>query len=215
MEANSRNVPTVERLQAQYQEAVEKLQKALPTINLVPVQMHAALAVLDGLRPKFERERNYLQQVAPVISAPVSHSKLQATWDKVLAVADRNGVPRSSLVVLACLSVVAIPKGRSSAKTLLKLRAQYTPKEAYNALADLRSLEFLIALFAMDPTRAVQLWTKDKDLALFWAGIQATNFRRISKTELGHTLSPITNLIPASMLTKWRDAIREASLGGE
>jgi len=69
-----------------------------------------------------------------------------------------------------------MPNGSSPAKRLLKFDRGYTREDAYNALADLRALEILMSLFAIYPDQRLMLCTADKDLALFWVGLGASNF---------------------------------------
>lgn len=65
---------------------------------------------------------------------------------------------------------------------------------AYNALADLRSLEVLMHLFALFPNERLLLCTGDKDLALFWAGIRASDFNWRGYLEV--KFSPVEALLP-------------------
>ncbi len=48
--------------------------------------------------------------------------------------------------------------------------------ETRASLADLRSLEVLMHIFAIWPDQRVMLCTADKDMALFWTGLRASNF---------------------------------------
>ncbi|MCU1785326.1 hypothetical protein NTD80_21500 [Pseudomonas sp. 13B_2.1_Bac1] len=70
----------------------------------------------------------------------------------------------------------------------------YSLEHAYNALADLRSLELPMHLFAMFPDEKILLCTGDKDLALFCAGIRASNFR-LNEGRFECTSSPIEALL--------------------
>jgi hypothetical protein len=71
----------------------------------------------------------------------------------------------------------------------------YSAELAYNALADLRSLEVLMYLFALFPNERLLLCTGDKDLALFWAGIKASDFNWRSGYFQGK-FSPVEALLP-------------------
>lgn len=123
------------------------------------------------------RKQKFLMRLAPKLHSNVGARRLPAVWDNVLAVADECGVPRRSMVVLTALSTAAIQNGKSTPRKLLKLtEPNYSTELAYNALADLRSLEVLMHLFALFPSERVLLCTGDKDLAVFRAGIRASNF---------------------------------------
>jgi len=137
---------------------------------------------------------------------PVGHKDMGARWSEVIVAADDCGVSRGSLVVLAALSSVVIPNGRSPAKKLLKLKHGYSEADAYNALADLRAIELLIHLFALFPHVPTLLCTADRALALFWTGIGASNFAR-SGTGVSFELAPVEQLLPAADLEEWRSCI--------
>ncbi|RWC92298.1 MAG: hypothetical protein EOS72_01905 [Mesorhizobium sp.] len=214
MEGNARRIPSPELLRSQLDEAVTKLQAALPAAKLVvgPGSLQGALGLIEESRSGFERKQRFLLRVAPGLTSPVSRRNMQARWNEVIAGADACGVSRSSLVVLAALSSVAIPNSGSPAKKLLKFKEGYCEEDAYNALADLRSLEMLIYVFGFFPGELVQLCTADRNLALFWTGIRASNFARFG-TGIAFDLSPVEELVPGS---KWYDSCFDRSaISGE
>lgn len=134
-------------------------------------------------------------RLAPKLRALVAFRDIPKLWDEILETADACGVPRHCLLVLAALSTVCMPNGKSPAKRLLKVTAsEYSADHAYNALADLRSLEILIHLFAMSPGEKICLCTNDRDLALFWAGIRASNFT-VTHGQLAVTFCPVDELL--------------------
>jgi hypothetical protein len=199
LEGNLRANPTPETVEQQFNEVCEKIKSSLPLSELVPTgrsSLRGVVGIISDTRDSMARKQDFLMQLAPNLRAPVSASRLPKVWDGVLATADACGVPRKSLVVLAVLSAISVPNGRSPAKRLLKLtESNYSTDLAYNALADLRSLEVLMHLFALFPNERVLLCTGDKDLALFWAGIRAFDFAWCD----GHlhlTLSPVEALLP-------------------
>lgn len=117
-------------------------------------------------------------------------------WKEILVIADDCHVPRSSLVNIALLSAIAVPNGKSPARALLKLtHPNYSRELAYNALADLRSLEVLIELFSVFPKERIMFCTSDRDLALFWCGIRASDFSW-SDNASHFKLSPVEALLP-------------------
>lgn len=71
----------------------------------------------------------------------------------------------------------------------------YTAEVAYNALADLRALEVLMSLFALFPGQRIMLCTGDKDLALLWSGIRASDFAW-ADGHVSFKLSPVEDLLP-------------------
>jgi len=211
MEGNARAIPTPDQLRAQLDEAVRKLQAAMPLARVVadPSVVRGALGLIEDSRKSFMRKQAFLLRVAPTLAAPVAQAKLQQAWDTVLATANACGVARNSLVVLAALSTVAVRKGASPAKALLKPRRGYNEADAYNALADLRALELLLGLFALYPAERIQLCTADRPLALFWTGLRASGFERRGQG-FAFDLSPVEALLPGPTLDAWRVAAQPA-----
>ncbi|MEX5286388.1 hypothetical protein QCO44_12325, partial [Selenomonas sputigena] len=197
MEGNTRATPTPEQVRGQLDEFIAKFRAALPATKLV-VDSNVEKGILGSIedtRAGFAKRQKFLMSVAPRLVAPVARAKVPARRDEVLSIADQCGVARGSLVVLAALSVVFVANGASPAKRLLKIRAEYRDEDAYNALVDLRSLEMLIYVFARLPDLPAMLCTADKDLALFWVGIQASNFEK-KGAGVSCDLLPIDALLP-------------------
>lgn len=180
LEGNLRKNPTPDVVEQQFEWACAKIKAALPKAELVPTgkeSLRGVVGIINDTQAGMARKQELLMRLAPKLHGNVGARRLPAVWDYVLAVADECGVPRRSMVVLAALSAAAVPNGKSPAKKLLKLtEPNYSTELAYNALADLRSLEILMYLFALFPSERLLLCTGDKDLALFWAGIRASGF---------------------------------------
>lgn len=198
LEGNLRRNPTPEQIQQQLDEVLAALRSALPKAELVPGGiggLQGVIGIVRDTQASMERKQTFLMRMAPKLQAPTSAIKRAQLWDEALNVAQACGIARNSLVVLAVLSSISVPMGNSPAKRLLKPSADYSAEAAYNALADLRSLEILMCLFALFPDQRIMLCTGDKNLALFWAGMCASRF-----TWAGHaasfTLSPIEALLP-------------------
>lgn len=208
MEGNAKEIPSPELVRAQLDEATEKLRAALPSSQLFggAASLTGVLGLLDESRPGFDRKQKFLLRIAAGLAAPVGKKHMQVRWNDVLHAADDCGVARGSLVVLAALSSAVVPNGRSPAKGLLKFKPGYSEADAYNALADLRSIELLIHLFALFPDVPTFLCTADRNLALFWTGIGASNFARHG-AGVSFDLSPVEQLLPKSYEDEWRSAI--------
>jgi hypothetical protein len=206
MEGNKRRIPTPEQTHEQVKEASKKLNAALPSAEIMVNAGHirGALGLIEDSRAGIARRQAFLLEVSPKLSAPISAVNMGKRWNEVLAAADQHDIPRNSLVVLAVLSAVVIPNGRSPAKRLLKFRPKYSEQDAYNALCDLRSLEILMCGFALFPEQPTQLCTRDRNLALFWTGLNASNFGR-SGNSVTFDLSPTKELIPEVFLEPWRN----------
>lgn len=205
MEGNTREIPTPVLAREQLEEVVAKLTGALPSAELVvgPESLNGALGMIEDTRVGMGRRQQFLVRLAPLIGSPVSRRNMQARWDQTLSIAQDCGVQYNSLVALAALSSVVVPNGRSPAKGLLKFKVGYCDGDAYNALADLRSLEILINLFGYFPDEPAQLCTADKNLALFWTGLQASGFVRTSDG-VTFDMDPVEEILPGEWGEQWR-----------
>lgn len=198
LEGNLRRNPTPEQIRQQLEEVGQALRLALPKAQLVPGDiggLRGAVGIVQDTETGMERKQEFLMRMAPKLQAPTSATKKQQLWEESLTLASDCGVPINSLVVLAVLSSISAPMGNSPAKRLLKPSATYSAEDAYNALADLRSLEILMCLFALFPEQRIMLCTGDKNLALFWAGIRASKFEWVGKAA-SFTLSPVEAFLP-------------------
>lgn len=204
MEGNIRAMPTPELVKQQLDEIAAKLQKAMPCARLMvgSDSLKGAWGLIEESRQSFERKRAFLLRLAPELAAPVSVKNTPARWNEVIAAADACGVARSSLVALAALSSVVVPKGRSPAKLLLKFKPGYTEADAYNALADLRSLDMLLQFFAWFPSVPTTFCTADRNLALFWSGLRASDFEVVGRRGVCN-LSPVEQLLPGAHTAQW------------
>ena len=208
LEGNARAIPGAELVAAQLAEVIAKLEKALPKARLVigPESLNGVLGLIEDTRAGMGKRERFLMALAPYLKDAVSGRLAEQRWKEVLEAADSCGVSRNSLVVLAALSSVAVPGGASPAKALLKFKDGYAASEAYNALADLRSLEILINLFALFPDEIIQLCTADKNLGLLWTGIRASGFRREGDSTT-FEMDPVEGLLPGKWVDKWRSDI--------
>lgn len=198
LEGNLQKNPTPEVIEQQLKEVFAALRSALPQAELVPSDrssLQGVIGIVHDTHVSMGRKQEFLMRLAPKLQTPTSACKKALLWDEVLTMAQDCGVTKNSLVVLAALSSISVPMGKSPAKRLLKLTADYSPKHAYNALADLRSLEILMCLFALFPDQRLMLCTGDKDLALFWAGIGASGFAWTGRHP-SFKLSPVEALLP-------------------
>lgn len=211
MEGNRRQTPTPDEVAAQLEEAVGKLRKAMPKALVVadPGMLRGALGLIENARDMLSRKQRFLRQVSMRIPPSVGHARVPKVWTDILERADGCGLRRDSLVVLAALSAGAVPNGASPARALLKLKPGYTDADAYNALADLRALELLMALFAMFPDQKIHLCTADRPLAQFWTGLRASDFR-LQRPGYAFDLAPVEALLPGETLDWWRSAILAA-----
>ena len=210
LEGNRRTIPTPEDAATQFAEVEMKLRAALPEAELAigPDSLKGALGLIEDSRASLDCKQRFLHHIAPRTISPVAQRDVEARWKEIIETADLHSVPRQSLVVLAALSAVAVPNGKSPAKRMLKFRNGYTEADAYNALADLRAIELFIGCHCLFPEEPMQLCTGDKDMALLWSGLQASNFRR-SGRGFSYDMAPVEGLFPESLGLSWKDFLEE------
>lgn len=213
MEGNVKAIPCPQLVAEQLKEATEKLQKALPKaiLQLGPDSLKGILGMIEDTRRGMGQRQEFLLRLAPNLKSPVGGDRLDRCWNEVLAAADACGVPQNSLVVLAALSIVAVPGGGSPAVGLLKFKEGYSAADAYNALADLRAIDLLIQLFGAFPGETIQLCTADRHLALFWTGIRAHNFN-YHGSSASFDLAPVKQLLPGEATNRWRRGLPSPKL---
>lgn len=204
LEGNGRAMPGPAEARTQLEEAVQKIRTALPEAILLvgPQSLEGLLGLIEDSRPGMVRKQALLRRLAGRLVGPVARQDVDRTWDAVLTAAEGEGVARNSLLVLALLSVVVNPKGRCAARRMLKFHDGYSDGDAYNALSDIRSLEILLNLLALFPAQQIQLCTADRDLALFWVGLQLSSITH-DGAGVRFTLSPNAALLPAPYGARW------------
>lgn len=199
LEGNLKRNPDDASIEHQFDVATEIINAALPLAQIVPIGRGSLEGVRGLIRDSeagMVHKQELLTRLAPKLRAPIAARRVNEVWDEVLATAKACEVPVRSLVVLAALSAVCVPNGKSPAKGLLKFNVRkYTVEDAYNALADLRSLEVLMHLFAAFPDEKILLCTGDKDLVLFWAGIRPSEFAMVNGV-FSAKFSPVEDLLP-------------------
>lgn len=198
LESNKRVAPTQALIEQQFEEACIKIKNALPKATLIPDRaegIQGVMGILKDTQESMMRKKNFLLDVAPKIHSPTSRINRAKRWKLILDAADTHEVSRGSLVVFAALSSVSVNNGKSPARYLLKLKDKYVESDAYNALCDLRALELLICMFALFPNQRLMLCTKDVNLAIFWAGINVSEFFW-SNGHVNFNISPVDALMP-------------------
>lgn len=206
LEGNMRKTPDVYHVKDQLNEVIGKLQKALPDAKLLigPESLQGIVSMIAETSVRMAGQQDFLMELAPKISAPIAAIDRDKRFDEILEAADKFNLDRSSLVVLAALSVAMIPNGKCAANGILKLRANYDAARAYNALCDIRSLEMLIQGLCTFPNVDLQLCTQDRDLALFWCSLQIPDF---DDNDGYYHIKPHPALLPAQYAERWLAAI--------
>lgn len=175
IEAGYRRNPTKAEFIAAYEEGASELANALPNCHIVKFgDANFANAPFETLYSHYDREMQFLCEICPLISDRVPRSKESELSRLIIDMADRYQVRRGSLVTLAVLSCLyddvhgAIP---SIGRKLLKPKRDYTESDAYNALSDLRHIEFAATGQAYFEREAFALCTCDQGLTSLWCAL--------------------------------------------
>lgn len=198
LEGNRRKLPNDYEVLQQYQEVMFNLKQKLPDANFVPDQVGSFLSVKRILEDPFcniGREQGFLEDISPLLQSPVGRKRRGDVLSKIRQSADLYSVGKSSFVFLAAVSAAVCPQSLNPARDVLKIRANYGQDDIYNALSDLRCLKILSNMIAILPDENPVFCTSDKNLALFWVGLQGRGFSH-SLDEMSFTIDISETLFP-------------------
>ena len=212
--SGSRN-PDAAELSALYDRAALKIREALPKAVMFPAKEESLRGVLGLLQDQaqgFTARQRFLTKAAPMLATPVARKRLPDLWHRLLELADRHCVARASMLVCALISASAAHPAMNPAMGILKPRHRYTEKNAFNALADLRALDLLIAAGTDFPDRRVALLTEDRALTLYWAGMQTHSHRRVGSS-IHYAMNPHTTLFARLNIEEVQSVLKMLSEG--
>ena len=154
-------------------EANEILARGLPkarTIQHDPLDFERLYENVIATSARHEREADFLITVAPLIASRVSSANTEQIECAIIDAAELFQLSLHSFIVLAALSCLYEPQSGDEPRIgwgVIKPKQLHTRPMAYNALADIRSLEFLAAASGLSGPSA-GFCTRDKYLAAFW-----------------------------------------------
>lgn len=190
--ATGHSIPNAAELSELFDRAADRIRQALPKSVIFPNKsdvMDGAVRLLEDSRTKFEAKQRLLTKLAPLLATSVSRARRRDVWHEMREQAERHGVPLGSLLGVSLFSTASARQHQNPAREVLKPKAKYTAKNAYNALADLRALDLLIAASTDFPDKRVTLLTEDRGLAKFWAGLQVHSQKRRG-SDIHYSLNP-------------------------
>ncbi|BDU70745.1 hypothetical protein GETHOR_28460 [Geothrix oryzae] len=153
--------------------------------------------VITAIAPRHQREVDFLVEVSPILSARVSERNTNRVESQILELASKYNILKNSLVLFAALSCLYEPQDGSEPRIgrgVLKPKGSYSHQQAYNALSDIRSLEYLAAGSGLFGT-SVGLCTRDKYLAAFWTYLNIHN-PQWSEDRFSAKITPKPELFP-------------------
>jgi hypothetical protein len=200
VEGRTRSVPSYVEFCDELIAANKILAISLPKARLIEHDPQCFGNLYENVRDmakRQERESAFLLDVCPTLAARLALSDASKFEKNLLGKAVSHGLSLRSLVVLAALSCLYEPQGGEEPRIgrgVLKPRLEYAKSDAYNALADIRSLEFLAAANGL-PAPSSGFCTRDKYLAAFWTFLGVGVPTWSNRTFLAN-LQPNSNLFP-------------------
>jgi hypothetical protein len=179
----------------QLHEATKFISDALPLAEVIEHKSDEVMNLINFFRAEMTRHETFLMRLAKELSPPASSKRKAGLLSLINEAAESCGVENNSLVYLAVLSALYSPPKQNPAKRLFKFSQEYNEADAYNALADLRSLKILIMLYCLNPDKKHMLCTGDKNLALFWSGLNVHDYGFFDG-KIKYVISPIESLMP-------------------
>ena len=199
-EGKLKRTPTFEEFRTELVAVTSVLRRGLPQARLIEhsIESHPQLYqnVLDGVA-KQQREAAFLRQACPLVAQRVSKSKAPMVERQLIDAAASTGVALPSFLFFAVLSVLYEPNTGQQpmiGRGVVKPSQDYSDEMAYNALADLRSLEYLAAITGF-PGPKPGLCTRDKFLAALWVNMGVHNARWIENA-VSMNIRPTEQLLP-------------------
>jgi hypothetical protein len=165
--------PTYESFCAELRKATDNLVAQFPNAKVIRHDPQTLPAVYDTIAAIRERQlhgASFLRAIAPLLTNRVAANRVRKVERQLIEAAKANSLDLHSFVVLAGLSCLYEPQHGEHPRIgrgVLKFTPSYTAEQMHNALADLRSLEYL-AISSGLPGAGVGLCTRDKALAAFW-----------------------------------------------
>lgn len=170
-------MPTFEEFVEEFRKASDEIHLSMPTVQIIAYEephYRAAFQLLTNIQRRSLHETRFLQDTVPFVVHQSSAKAAESIEKEILASARKHKLANGSLVVIAvlsCLHETPAMLGPSPGRLVLKPREHFGTKEAYNALADLKHLELLVAGKALLDGPEYALCTCDKGLAMFWCAL--------------------------------------------
>lgn len=200
MEGRWRTAPTFDQFCEELEQACAFLESALPkacVLRQKPEHLERVFEVFTSQIPRLQRETKFLVAICPLIASRVPAGKERPVEQAIFDTADRIGVPRQALCCMAALSALYERTDGGEPRIgrgVLKPTSTYNDEDAFNALADLRALEFLAAGCALEGFTS-GICTRDNYLAALWVklGIHSPTWENKNFTA---SYTPSADLFP-------------------
>lgn len=183
LEGNNQSIKrTMSDIVDKFLESEAIIKKALPKAIIPETQENLTKGVFGMLEQLYDNNQKiltFIQSTMSILYKETAIKKRKDTVDQLKKIAIINGIRRESILYIAVLSAALSSPEQNYAKKILKPKPpkKYTLKDAYNALSDIRALDYLMWAVALDPKVKTYLCTNDKNLVRFWCAIEPTNLK--------------------------------------
>ena len=199
-EGETQQTPTLEAFRDDIAVANCIFARGLPearTIHHDSWQLDKFFEIVIATAQRHQWETEFLIEVSPKIASRVSPKRTEQVECEIIEAAHSKKLSPRSFVVLAALSCLYEPQDGKEPKIgrgVIKPKPTHTYPKAYNALADIRSLEFLAAASGLSGPSA-GFCTRDKYRAEFWMCL-GVSLPKWDGNRFSGDLSPSSNLFP-------------------
>lgn len=204
-EGGRQRLPTFNEFIDSLKKASLEIAKIFPNAKLIQYSdqtYNSVYKIVADFADRTDRETKFLLKVVNKIINRAKDSDLPKIQSEIIKYAVRYRLVGKSLLVLAVLSCLYEKKdgsGFSFARKIIKPKNKYNEKNAYNAIADMRLLEFFIASFGLielkDDMEPLSLCTCDKSVALFWCALK-TQYIKFQGNKLNINFTVSEELFP-------------------
>lgn len=201
LEGNSQRTPTFDEFSDEMDRSCDILAQGLPNARLLrhdATTFNQLYSLVQDFSARRRKEASFLLAVFPFLTDRVATKAIRQIEARILREAESAGILSRSLTVLCALSCLyELPDGSQPmiGRGVLKLNKSYTPAAAYNAVADLQCVEFLIAATAF-PNSSFGFVTRDRFLAALWCALGVSDSNLSPSGGLLFNLSPSVQLFP-------------------
>lgn len=171
LEGNQKQPPTPQMIDEQRRIAEDIMRQALPHINVAifPGGSNYCHKLSEKLRPQLLKRVSFLQEIAPSINRGITSSVRPELAEKVFETAKKHELKANDIAVILVFLRITMEGKKTAATEVIKENQNYSVEEAYNAAADLMSLEILLNYIHSHVRKnkgmQVAYITKDKGLA--------------------------------------------------
>ena len=200
-EGKNQTTPSFEEFCEEYNGAISILKNYSAFFSTVQYQekhYQAAYNILLEKKDKFSRESSFLQLVAPLVVFKHKGKKFVEIEDEIKKYALQYELKDNSLsylLVMSCLYEDTKGIIPLVSREILKPKATYTEKMAFNTLSDLLGIELLLNIQKMATEEKFMLCTRDWALASFWVGL-SPKYSHSNNGKMHLTYQKNQNLFP-------------------